>query len=280
MARNPFRISWDYNRGLDPVVRFAHVLFVPLALIICPIWNWILDHRRRRWTLPLALGLIAALIVYPFDNFLSHAARSVHLGGDLKRELEALQQFGGLGLSLIIALVIWAMDPANRRRLLDWGFALAVNGLVLLVIKMVVGRPRPKFDDPTTFLGPFGAYPMGAEHGVVHAWEVGKGIGSDLWSMPSSHTAAAVVAAVFLTRLYSKLAGVMIVLVAIVGISRVVLGAHYPSDVFVGMAVAFVIADHAVGGFWGVRVLDFVWIRFVDRSASPAFLKMKQANSE
>ena len=65
--------------------------------------------------------------------------------------------------------------------------------------------------------------------------------------MPSSHTAHAVVLGVFLARLYPPLKPMAVTLVVLVGVSRVLLGAHYPSDVVVGGAVAWVITDWVMG---------------------------------
>jgi undecaprenyl-diphosphatase len=61
--------------------------------------------------------------------------------------------------------------------------------------------------------------------------------------MPSSHTAAACALAVVIARLYPKLTPLMIVLACIVGTARVVLGAHYPSDVVIGGALGATIAS-------------------------------------
>jgi hypothetical protein len=81
----------------------------------------------------------------------------VRLGGDVRRELEALQQFGQGTFSVLIALAIVLLDRRRSRRLVDWGLAAGVTALLLYPAKMLIGRPRPKFDDPFGFTGPFGA---------------------------------------------------------------------------------------------------------------------------
>ena len=227
------------------------------------------------------MGILASLALLSVDGPVSAAARSwgTGLGGDLRRELEALQQFGALGSVLIVAACVWALDPPRRRRLLDLLAAAGLTWLVVFVLKILIGRPRPKFDDPGAILGPWGAYPLpdARPPGVYHAWDLSAPISSNLWSMPSSHTSAAVVLAVFLGVLYPRLAWLVGVLVVIVGSARVLLGAHYPSDVVFGGAVAFWIAHAAVTGWWGVRGLDWVWVRAVDRRARPAFDRMYTA---
>src|SRR6185295_20103055 len=139
-----------------------------------------------------------AFLVMSFDGAISVFFRTHKIGGDIRREIEAAQQYGQLVSSLLIALVIYLQDPPRRRRLLDWGAAFVVAGIVCNVMKMGIGRPRPMFSDPGYFLGPFGQYPInvnvkinGKEEVQVvlrHAWEFWGKSSADLWSMPSSHT--------------------------------------------------------------------------------------------
>jgi hypothetical protein len=92
------------------------------------------------------------------------------------------------------------------------------------------------------------------EVGVRHAWEIGSGISSDLWSMPSSHTVYAAALAVCLSRMYPRLTPIVTVLACIVGLARVLLQAHWASDVFVGAALGLIVAPRAMDGRWGQRV--------------------------
>jgi len=255
MPRNPIRIAWDSNLALPVPLRVAHVLWLPIGFIVTPIWLWASDPVRRQTALPLVLGLIAVLVLLPYDAGLSAWAGSLSIGGDLRREIEYIQQFGGITSIALVAIAIWLLDPARRGRLLDWLAAAAGSGLVILALKMLIGRPRPKLGHPEMFLGPFGAFPLGPDVGVRHAWEFWAGISSDLWSMPSSHTASAVVMAVALGWLYPRLRPLMIAMPIAVGLSRVLVGAHYPSDIVAGAAVAYVIARRAMARRWGMRLL-------------------------
>ncbi|MEZ6242352.1 MAG: phosphatase PAP2 family protein [Phycisphaerales bacterium] len=192
---------------------------------------------RRRWLLAIPLGALLAGAIFPIDGTIADLARSIHLGGDLRRELETLQQFGQGSAIVLTLLLVWTLDPARRGRLWSYAGAMLLTFAIVQPMKMLVGRPRPKFDEPWYLCGPFGSYPISPEVGVRHAWELGSGISSDLWSMPSSHTAYALVMAVFLGRLYPKAGWVFGVLAVIVGLARVLLGAHYPSDVVMGGAI-------------------------------------------
>jgi len=74
---------------------------------------------------------------------------------------------------------------------------------------------------------------------------LGENIYGSVWtagSFPSEHTtiAFAIALAVFLT--YKKFGTILLVLAAIVGISRVYVGVHYPSDVAAGALVGIAMA--------------------------------------
>lgn len=166
------------------------------------------------------------------------------IGGDFKRELEFLQQFGAVSSLVIVGLVMLLLDRARARRIADMALSAALVALACNVLKLLIGRPRPKFDDPGTFLFPGGQYELTIQGETVlrHAWQIGSGISSDLWSMPSSHTAAGVALAVFLAAVYPKLRPLCIFLAFIVGVARVLLGAHYLSDVLAGATLGYLVA--------------------------------------
>ena len=234
-------------------------------------------RRFHRWFWPLVVMVGGFFAVHPFDRTLSeHAARlAIALKGDISRELFAWQQYGQ-GIAIVVTvLIVWLQDPARRRRLLDLGLALLFAQVVSTGGKMLIGRPRPRaeFDDPNTFLTPWGEYPI-VVHGktvLVHAWDTRAGAGTDLWSMPSSHTLFAAVLSVFLATLYPRLRWVMLALTLLVGFGRVLFDAHWPTDVVVGGAAGWLIGRCVVPSYAGVRLLDWVWVRTVNRAAKPAF---------
>lgn len=239
------------------------------------------DYNPRIWTGGIVL-LVCAAAVFPFDGVLSKKAVELasQLGGDLRRELEAWQQFGQFGWIVVSAIALALLQPWRTRRLLDLALAVALTWIVAFGLKLLIGRPRPKFDDPGILLGPFGEYPVSSEAGVRHAWEFWTPISSDLWSMPSSHTAFAVMLSVFLSAMAPRLRPLVIALAATVGVCRVLFGAHYPSDVLVGAAVGWVCAQLVVTHSAGVRGLDWLWVRAVNRDAKPAFPRLIKREAE
>lgn len=213
--------------------------------------------RPRLWLWPLLASILLAFLLQPLDASLNHSLSTLNLPGDFRRELNTLQQFGQGASFIIVGLVIFLLDPARRHRLLDLALLAAILGAACTLAKGLVGRPRPLLDDPNTFLGPFGLYPLERNGQVflAHAWDTSKPISSDLWSMPSSHTAFAVAFSVFLVHLYPRLIWLCVPMAALVGFARTVLDAHWPTDVIVGAGLGWAVGLLVIHRSWGVRLI-------------------------
>ncbi|MCC6322178.1 MAG: phosphatase PAP2 family protein [Phycisphaerales bacterium] len=220
-------------------------------------------------------------IVHPFDLRLFETMRRIEtaLPSDLRREWSAWQQYGQGVAVVFTALLIWSLAPAKRRRLLDLGLSVALAQLVSSVFKMLIGRPRPRPDlmDPDTFPGPFGLYPLkiDGQWRLLHGWEVWNGAGADMWSMPSSHSLFAAMLSAFLGVLFPRGLWLFVLAALVVGTGRVVFGAHWPTDVIAGWAIGAAIGTVVTRRGCGVRVVDWVWIRFIDRTAQPIWPRLK-----
>jgi lipid A 4'-phosphatase len=115
--------------------------------------------------------------------------------------------------------------------------AVAVSGLVADVLKIGFGRMRPKL----LFRGDFYGF-------TWLAWR------PDHWSFPSGHTATIVALMTALWWLWPRHLLFYILVAAIVAASRIVVGAHYPSDVIAGALIAVLSVRGVVWLFagWGV----------------------------
>ncbi len=273
-------MAGDYNRGLCPEFRFLHVVLAWVRCILAPITAWTFHVSRRRWAAPLLLSVVGFALLYPLDGPLSRLLRGLPIKGDIRRELTAWQQYGALTSLLVTVAIIVLLDRARWRRTLDLGAAALVALLACNILKNGVGRPRPLLDDPHTFLWPWGEYPVpvdaaaaGATHQkfvLTHAWGGPRAAGYELWSMPSSHTALAVVLSVFLAAMYPRLRVLVAILATLVGVTRVITGAHWPSDVLLGATLGSAIASLAFHQHWGMRSVDWLWLRLVDPNAKPS----------
>lgn len=235
----------------------------------------------RRAAIVFALGTLLTLAIIPLDGPIARAAMHLQeggryaLGGDFRRTLLFLQQFGDLASSLIIGIAALLLDPRARARVLDWIVAGVATSIAVWCLKVAFGRPRPRvvyhadaldgFNSPWWFGGSLRAYPLVRDaepatpglqvtHVPLHSWDLARGISSDLWSFPSSHSSAAAVLAAVLIRLYPPLWPLVTALLAIVMVSRVIFGAHFPADVVAGATVGLCVGLLAMDQRWGTRL--------------------------
>ena len=193
---------------------------------------------RRRWARFHLFAFVAAGLAWCCDEHAFAFFDRWYNGpkppnGELHQLILSSAMFGqGLGMVLSVALV-WLLDP-KKHRAAAVIIVLAVAGLASSTGKMLVGRERPlESKGASVFHGPW------------------KGpISSRQQSMPSGHTTTAAALAVVLVHFYPGLRGVMIALVAGVGINRIVTVAHYPSDVVVGAWLGTCVAAAMVGRSW------------------------------
>jgi membrane-associated phospholipid phosphatase len=119
-------------------------------------------------------------------------------------------------------------------------FAVAVPGLTFTILKRLIGRARP------SALGPF--------HYVPFSWR------ADHASLPSGHSTTAFSAAVAIGLLYPRARPALWIYALIIALSRVVIAAHFPSDVIAG---AF------VGAFGAILVRNYFAVRRRVLTATP-----------
>ena len=217
----------------------------------------------------LAVGWILLFVIpillMPFDLQISMWVNSLDLPGDIEKDMDAVQQFGQFGSLILVFILIFLLEPPTiRRTLLDLGLAMLIAVGIAVFLKTVLGRTRPWVEETSQFLGP------------------GWGISDDRnWqqsaSMPSSHSVAAAVLAVYLAWMRPRLAILAVILAGLVAVWRVRVQAHFASDVAAGLLLGALVATPVVHGHWGVRGLDWIWKRFVNHDADRAFLDVRDA---
>jgi len=137
-----------------------------------------------------------------------------------------------IGILAMLGLVgWWRRDGGLRTRGLVGAATVAGAGLLDQVFKNTLCRARPSAPEAGAFFTNYPCFP------AKYAYA----------SFPSGHATTAFATAVLLTLWYPRWAGAWIGLAVLVGLSRVMLGSHFPSDVLAGalLGSAVALAAHA-----------------------------------
>jgi undecaprenyl-diphosphatase len=127
------------------------------------------------------------------------------------------------GVWLALGFVTWLIAPARRMRVWRLLLALGLAGLLVdQITKPIVGRVRPWVDH--SGYRDFGRRPTSP-------------------SFPSGHAATAAAGALALTRIWPAAAVPAWTLAALIALSRIALGVHFPSDVVAGFLLGLLSAS-------------------------------------
>lgn len=145
--------------------------------------------------------------------------------------LRAITQLGSFCFSVILCLILLFWHNAIMHTAgLFLAIVIVINQFFVQVIKRIVNRPRP--------------YTVIKQASCVKPPKC-------KYSFPSGHTNAAFSIAFVLSHVFPVLSVLYFTLAGLVGISRIYLGYHYPSDVLVGFAasyIAFIPVSHFING--------------------------------
>lgn len=161
-----------------------------------------------------------------------------HLNQDEKDLFIIITKFGESTFYLIgfalgaILFHFYSKRPAWRNQSLFLFAAVAVSGIIADIIKVIAGRYRPSELFEHTMFG----------FDFFH-------IDRAFTSFPSGHTTTAFALAMAITYVWPKLSLPAWIAAIAIGISRVAIGAHYPSDVL-GGAVTGILSIYLILYYW------------------------------
>jgi membrane-associated phospholipid phosphatase len=183
------------------------------------VWN-----RTAAWL--TSLTAIGAVFSYFFiDRFAQQYTAQLGFRGDVREILDFIANLGHGVFCAFVVITVLCLDPANRKSVFLIALAPALAGAVTTLIKWCVFRPRPA---------------------IVAGWEARVSDSAfnqeSFQSFPSGHTATAFALATALAMMYPHGRVYFYGLAVLVGVQRVLVQTHYPSDVLVGSLIGFVIA--------------------------------------
>lgn len=225
-------------------------------------WNAAIERHRQTlvlfWGPILALAGIIAVAVL-LDARVSHALMGwPDTVRAFFRLITDLGKSDWMLIPALIALIVcaialrfklsysWAWAARGLAAISGYLFAtVAISGLVTVVFKRLIGRARPMYLDE---LGPLYFKPFDIFDWSFH-------------SFPSGHATTIVAFSVVIyTFSNGRFRNWIIAFGVLIGLSRIVVGDHYLSDViagsFVGLSTALVIRDYFVTRGWGMRIVD------------------------
>lgn len=153
-------------------------------------------------------------------------------GFQYRRSVKFISQTGDGPFYLIVALCLLAFEPITGTAFFWAGIIAYIFDVSLyLLLKNLIKRDRPAVKITT-----------------YQAWITP----SDQFSFPSGHTAAAFLFACLVFNFYPLFAIPCFIWASAIGMSRVLLGVHYPTDLVAGALLGSACA------FWGIYLHSLV----------------------
>lgn len=139
-----------------------------------------------------------------------------------------ITHLGSAAFTIAFAVTALVLDKSSQQNF-SWniGLSLAFSHLLIHIIKKIVNRPRPNIT--LTKVNTFS----------ISLYD---------YSFPSGHTTAAFSIAASIAAAFPEIGGCVLGLASLVGVSRIYLGVHYPTDVLIGAFIG-TISAYYINGF-------------------------------
>ena len=192
-----------------------------------------LGSLQRMVVVPGLLLALAAIALFTVDLPVARACAPRDWPDEIHRYLRSIEPFGTPYGQGMLPLGVFFVLPSLRKHIPRVATASVAAGLTANVIKLLVGRQRPKYFDMASesATDAFAGFLPLLHDGV------------SLKSFPSAHTASAVAFAVLLSHLFPRGKWLFGITAALVALQRIEVCEHFISDVFVGETVGWLVAQ-------------------------------------
>jgi len=220
---------------------------------------------RGYWLLS-ALFAALGIAVMPLDQMLGNPNNMEAMPGDLKRFVTLSEIFAhGFGIA-IVGAGVWVLSSAHRKLIPRIVMCAIWPALGVHLVKLMIARHRPikYFDElsqahfPSSIGDTFLGFMPSQQFNTIYIQQ----------SFPSAHAATAWGLAIGMSWAFPKGRWLFFLIAILASIQRVTSFAHWSSDVFFGIGIAFLMAG-ALTHNWG---LGWVLHRFEARGAQESNL--------